>query len=125
SHVIDGTQCGENLCAFVLCHQRSIRSFQLTHRSITVDGNHQGVAKSARLFQITHMAHMQNVKDAIRENERLAFAVQAFTLIHKIIVRQNLSGHEKPNLTFSLSESSIPAAFANVQWRQPTRSLRE
>ena len=34
-------------------------------RSLAVDGNHQGVAKSARLREITHVAHMQQIEAAI------------------------------------------------------------
>ena len=63
--------------------------------SIAVNGDNQGIAKSAYLFQITYVAHMQNVEDAIREHERLACGVQPFTLIQEIFGQQNLSGHEK------------------------------
>ena len=43
---------------------------QASYRGVTIDGDHERHAERSRSCQIGHMAAMQNVKNAVRENKR-------------------------------------------------------
>ena len=60
----------------MLVHQGPAFAFQLTHRAIAIDRYQKCVAKRARLLEVTHVADVQNVKDAVGENELLARRAQ-------------------------------------------------
>src|SRR5690348_1427420 len=92
-HVVDGTQRRQYLGAFRFVENRAIRSFQFTHRTIAVNRYHERVAECACLSQITHVSHVQKIKNAVRKNETRAPSTQTFALSEHLHGGQYLLDH--------------------------------
>ena len=92
-NVINRSQRRQNLRAFVLIHQRPALALQFPHRCVAVDGHEQHIAQRPRLFQIADMTDMQNVENAVSENQLLARGAQTLAFEQESIERKNLLRH--------------------------------
>jgi len=68
-HTVHGTQRLQNLRALRLRRDRPIRPLVDPHRPIGVDADEQRIPKAARLTEVPDMAGMEQIENAIREND--------------------------------------------------------
>ena len=132
-HVIDIPQRGEYLRAFGLIEDRSIRTLQLAHCSITINRDEQRVAERSRLRQVTHVSDVQKIKNAVRKNESRAGGAQTLALPEHLLRGQNLFDHQSKitgfgGCLYNRPFMSIPFIEENDQTlarREHLEALRE
>ena len=72
---IDSCESGEDFCALVLGHHRTLFAFECSHRIVGVYGNHELSAEFFGGLQITHMSDMQKIEAAVGERDAFACAL--------------------------------------------------
>ena len=74
---VDRRQRGDDLGAFGLRRDRPAWSLVRPNRPIRIHADNQRVAERPRVLQVAQMARMQQVEDAVGEDDRLAGGAQA------------------------------------------------
>ena len=69
---VHGGQRLQDLGALGLRCDRPVWSLVHPHRPIGIDSDEQGVSKTTRLSQVTDVTRMEQIKNAIRENDGLS-----------------------------------------------------
>jgi hypothetical protein len=77
-HGVDAAEGFEDFGALRLCRDRTLRSFDLTDRSVGVQADEQRASKVTRVLEIAQVANVQEIEDAVGENDRLSSSPQAF-----------------------------------------------
>ncbi len=70
-HVTHNTKGGDKLRASVFRQDRAVRSFDLPHARVGIDGHHEHIALLPRAFEVAHVTYVQKVEAAIREHDAL------------------------------------------------------
>jgi hypothetical protein len=81
--MVDRAQGRDQSGAVVLLDDRPLRTLQPTNRRIAVDADDKGIAKRARFLQIGDMPGMQNIEDAIGEDDSAAITAKAVACVDK------------------------------------------
>ena len=74
----DAGQRGDHLGALVFGVDWTRRAFQPPHGCVAVDADQKRIAERACLLQVAHMPNVENVEDAVREDDALAGRAQRF-----------------------------------------------
>ncbi len=78
------SQRGQNCGAIRFRIHRTARAFQLPRRVVAVDADEQRVAEVSRVLQIGHVAEMQDVETAVRDDEFFAGGAELLLAIPAI-----------------------------------------
>lgn len=77
--VVDGLERADDLGAVELAVDGARGALVAAHGRIRVEAEHEAVAEGARLLEVAHMAGVQDVEAAVREDDLLPGAVQDLT----------------------------------------------
>ena len=66
----DAVERADNLCALQLRRNRPSFSLVATHRRVGVQADNQHIPERRRLPQVAHVPGMEQVEDAVREDNR-------------------------------------------------------
>ena len=83
----------EDLGTLIFVDYRSTNAFQFAYCSVAIDGNYQRVTQGPRRRKIAHVADVQQIKDPVGENQRLALSAQSFAPAEQFVLAQNLFDH--------------------------------
>ena len=84
------SQSGQDFSAFMIGDARPSRTLQRTHTGVRVDRYHQPAAQFLGCAQVPYVAHMQQVKAAVAEDDLFAGIAPALGQLGKLLEAENL-----------------------------------
>ena len=89
---IDGRERGNHFGALVFRIDRPRRPLVRTNRSIGIDADDQRIAEGAGSVQIADVTRMEQIEDAVGEDDRLSLASKIAD--ERLCVREREDGHD-------------------------------
>ena len=123
--IINSGERPRDRCTIKLRVDGARLALQTAHGSVGVEAEHEAIAQSARLFQVTHMPRVQDVEAAVREDDALPRLAQDGAKALDFFLRYQ-HGRSPPcnhpaesSRTFFKSSSALTVAVPNFRTATP------